>query len=510
MTFKSAVRGVMTAGAILATAASAAIAGGPFPGPAPNGPDITICQWYGLTMTIGASTYRNGSIVGLTGATTSWNIGNVNAKWEQSPDSDHPVIAINLFQLKDGRFRQVGANWVKHGFFALSNTQCGAHPFLGGNCRSTNGSSLGVGCTDTYSAQLNGSHTYLGPRFEVNPWTGVWNYANSGFQTGGLPTLAISRRCQVNDSELGQNVNNNNTAQYFTECYYVAADDVDVWNSAGWKPVTVTGNSGATYTFGMSNSSTDENSGFGFNAWTGARQTVIAQQLPIVEKWTADNDGPGGLIESPDGRAVILSKVTSNGDMTWNYEYAVYNIDMDRQIGSFRVPIPAGVTITNVGFYNTPQHEAFNAAVGDAGRKAIDNLAWTSMVDAGSVEWSTVPFASGQPSNPLRWGNMYNFWFTATTGPTDGLVTAGLFKPGVVGSIDGLTDVPQAPPPPPFCLGDANGDGQVNFADLTQVLTTFGATYTPGSAGLGDSNNDGSVDFGDITTSLTQFGSTCP
>ena len=510
MTFTRAMRGVLTAGALLGAATSAASAGGPFPGPAPNGPDITICQWYGLTMVVGATTYRTGNIVGLTGATTSWNIGNVNAKWEQSPDSDHPVIAIGMFQLKNGRLRQVGSNWVKHGFFALSNTQCGPHPFLGGNCRSTNGSSLGVGCTDTYSANLNGSHTYLGPRFEVNPWSGLWSYTNSGFQTGGLPTGNIARRCQVDDSDLAQNLNSNNTAQYFAECYYVAADDVDVWNSAGWKPVTVTGNAGATYAFGMSNSTTDENSGFAYNAWPGARQTVIAQQFPIVEKWTADNDGPGGLIESPDGRAVLLSKVTDNGNGTWTYDYAIYNIDVDRQFGSFRVPLPAGITVTNVGFYNTPQHEAWNAEVGDPGRKAADNVAWTSMLDAGSIEWSTVAFSNPLPSNPLRWGNMYNFWFTANTPPIDGLATAGLFKPGSVGSIDGLTDVPSALPPPPFCLGDSNGDGAVTFADITQSLTSFGATYPPGSAGLGDADNDGDVDFADVTVILTQFGVPCP
>jgi len=61
----------------------------------------------------------------------------------------------------------------------------------------------------------------------------------------------------------------------------------------------------------------------------------------------------------------------------------------------------------------------------------------------------------------------------------------------------------------PFCLGDANGDLQVNFADITAVLSNWLATYEPGSAGPGDSNNDGIVDFTDITTTLGNWLSPC-
>lgn len=69
---------------------------------------------------------------------------------------------------------------------------------------------------------------------------------------------------------------------------------------------------------------------------------------------------------------------------------------------------------------------------------------------------------------------------------------------------------PAVAPPPPVCLGDANGDNMVNFADITAVLTNFGNVYQPGSGGAGDANNDGPVNFADITTVLTNFGNTCP
>lgn len=68
---------------------------------------------------------------------------------------------------------------------------------------------------------------------------------------------------------------------------------------------------------------------------------------------------------------------------------------------------------------------------------------------------------------------------------------------------------PEIAPPPVLCIGDANGDGTVNFADVTSVLASFGASYTPGAGGLGDANFDGSVNFADITAVLANFGTIC-
>ncbi len=58
---------------------------------------------------------------------------------------------------------------------------------------------------------------------------------------------------------------------------------------------------------------------------------------------------------------------------------------------------------------------------------------------------------------------------------------------------------------PPDCLGDANGDNVVNFADITAVLSNwldFGAA--------GDVNNDWIVNFLDITIVLANWNTTCP
>lgn len=56
----------------------------------------------------------------------------------------------------------------------------------------------------------------------------------------------------------------------------------------------------------------------------------------------------------------------------------------------------------------------------------------------------------------------------------------------------------------PPCQGDANDDGQVNFADISSTLANWG------SAGPnGDSNHDGMVNFVDISTALANWLGSC-
>lgn len=60
------------------------------------------------------------------------------------------------------------------------------------------------------------------------------------------------------------------------------------------------------------------------------------------------------------------------------------------------------------------------------------------------------------------------------------------------------------------CIGDADRSGDVNFADITSVLTNWANTYgQPAGTGPGDASLDGLVNFIDITTVLTQWGALC-
>lgn len=62
---------------------------------------------------------------------------------------------------------------------------------------------------------------------------------------------------------------------------------------------------------------------------------------------------------------------------------------------------------------------------------------------------------------------------------------------------------------PPVCLGDANFDNVVNFADTTAVLTNWGANYGLGNTGPGDADRNSIVNFADNTAVLTNWGAVC-
>ena len=72
-----------------------------------SGPDITFCQLDSLRMNGDAFE----GIVGLSMATTSWNVGDQLLEWHLTPDSRHPFIAQNLYLLENDRFEQIGLAW---------------------------------------------------------------------------------------------------------------------------------------------------------------------------------------------------------------------------------------------------------------------------------------------------------------------------------------------------------------------------------------------------------------
>ena len=145
-----------------------------------SGPDVTVFAFTDIG-SYGAS----GGFAGYALGTTSCNRGDAPLNWcdqgsgcaAGAGPKDHPVIAQNLYRLKSGRFEQIGMSWLKHGFTSLNQSSAGCTGSAGQSCQSppAGGNQLGVGCTDPYTASLNGSRP-LGRRSEVNATTGVFPF----------------------------------------------------------------------------------------------------------------------------------------------------------------------------------------------------------------------------------------------------------------------------------------------------------------------------------------------
>jgi len=63
------------------------------------------------------------------------------------------------------------------------------------------------------------------------------------------------------------------------------------------------------------------------------------------------------------------------------------------------------------------------------------------------------------------------------------------------------------PSPPPNCPGDANGDGVIDAADLSVLLSNFGQPAA--GPGFGDFNGDGQCNGADLSVLLSGFGQVC-
>ena len=153
------------------------------------------------------------------------------------------------------------------------------------------------------------------------------------------------------------------------------------------------------------------------------------------------------------GGDAIPTRVVDNGDGTWNYEYAIYNLTSDLAANAFIVPVPAGVTVTDREFSDAPSHSG----------EPYKTFNWAPVIDSGIVGWKTTEHSIDPDANAVRWGTMYNFWFTADAPPVTGTAEMETFKD------DGLVTVSVRVPEGSANPYDLNGDGNVNGADVGSV-----------------------------------------
>jgi hypothetical protein len=389
----------------------------PVPCSTATGPDVIVGDITGP-----ANYSSNAGLEALSLGTTSCNMGNAGVGWH-SNTNQHPVIGGELYRFKTvagaGRFEQVGLSWLKHGFFAESENLCCT-------CSPTDGTTLGVGCSDPYTADRNGTQSLLGPRYQVNAHTGAFTYPPpnpSGVNTGRL-------QVDINDLE----ASSPGGTRYFGNSQYIAPDDALAGNgnnNCSYREVTVSGSG---------------------TAWSFAFAGTTQREIPAIQAWTNCESGVtvSNLQIPSEGLLILGFKTTSLGGGQYHYEYALYNMNSDDSVRSFSLPLPAGVTISNLGF-----HDVTYRGGDGVGGVNFDGTDWPSSVTGSAVSWSTSTFAQNPNANAIRWGTTYNFRFDANAPPVAGTATLGLFKSG--GSITSPVDVPGVGSFSNFCFGDGSG-----------------------------------------------------
>jgi hypothetical protein len=362
-----------------------------------------------------AGTFPNGhQSFGM--STTSCNLGSVNAPWFAPMNAVHPTIWFILARESNGRLVQISRRisatnptdprpYGKHGFFALSNSQCTP-------CQQPSGGQfLGVGCSDTYGSSLNADHYWLGPPWEVNPWAGTWVPTCSHFDKGD-PPVALAQQCdgarslsQTQANTLNAGVNHRLAAPdselnvagstFWYQGYYV----ISSWTQSGGSPIP----QNPPIPNGLKNepdSARDNNmaSRQFIPTWTGASWATSepGSQLygTVLQRWN------GATVTSAtngvdDGKVYVGVKVTGPLNGLWHHEYAFHNRDNNHGISAFRIPICPDARVLNVGFRD-PDGNATND--------------WTFAKAGGEISWSTT-------NNPLYWNTIYNVWFDSDAAP---------------------------------------------------------------------------------------------
>ncbi|HEX9793479.1 MAG TPA: hypothetical protein VGC54_05790 [Planctomycetota bacterium] len=391
-------------GFVAPAVATAPIAPPPAGNSAAIGPDVIVGDLFDMVRW-----GRIGDLAAYSVGTISCNIGDMELDWFANTNR-HPVIAQNVYRYSEvdgaGRFEQIGMSWLKHGFTALNQNLCST-------CIPSAGTTLGVGCSDPYSGSLNGLQDLLGPRSEVNPWTGHFTFPFGG---GPPANNVVDRRIQINNDDLDDALHPG--ATYFAEGQYVTPDDA-AWgnqdNNVSYRELRKTGNR-PSYVLDFPG---------------GGPKTQRTQ--PAIQAWKAID--PQVQIEDVqypgDGHLLLGHRAYDLGNGMWRYEYAFYNQTSNRGAGAFAVPIPAGVNVSNVEFHGINHHSG----------EPYETTDWTPQMIQGHLAWITnsVPNAKA-----LRWGTLFNFRFDADSPPATVRVKTASFgrRPGVPRRLDVMATGP--------------------------------------------------------------------
>jgi hypothetical protein len=387
-----------------------------------------------------------GGIDAISVGTTSCNIGDQILLW-QANTPNHPVIAQHLYRLWNGRLDMIGQSWLKHGFATVNNNICGT-------CTGPTGQQLYPGCSDPYGSSLNGSQSGLGPKFEINAYTGVFPMPFTGDGTTGN---SIFKRLQFQVADVSTVTYPG--ARFFVESQYVMPDDAAAGNglnNSSYREVFLSGSSEISGSF------------------SSGSPTV--QERAVIDDWAVlDTDAAVQVVDIPnEGRLTVGYRATTLGSGLTQHVFAVHNLNSHRSVQSVSVDMPAGATVTNVQFQSPSWHSG----------ETYSNTPWPGAYNGSSVSWATDTEAVDPNANAIRWGTTYTFSFESDLAPL-GSVDLGLFRAGLPNVVQ-ASFVP--PTPPAFVISAPNGVPETVLAlqttDVALNVANVAGAADPASAQL--------------------------
>ena len=333
---------------------------------------------------------RLGDKVVITPSAVLKNVGTANVPWQARfsgsfppyNTDQHPYLVWTLFREVGGVFEPLAYSDVKHAFLTI-NANCAP-----GACRI--GSVLVLGCEDVYGVGTNGTH--LAPRSEILPHAGTWAHCNfpapntpshfdqiapfcSGDNNGGNEGVLV-HRLVASDAELSVA-----GANYYFASWYVVRDDINIFNSMGWRKI-VPSLSGGNWNFGLG---------------TPYRQGSVLDAF--VDPATQTPNRLNVTLKDPTAGSVqIAATATDLGNGRFRYVYALMNHDFDPKLRAMTLPMGSQNVVIEQPTFSDGDEDATNNWMRTGG---IGEQTWVAPKVAARLAWGTaitVTFiANGSP-----------------------------------------------------------------------------------------------------------------
>ncbi len=278
------------------------------------------------------------------------NVGTADIPWYSKfsgtfppyNNDQHPYLIWNMYRVIDNRFEQIGTSGIKHAFLTINS-----------NCTINCGNShiLWLGCEDVYGTGNNDSGWDLGPRAEVESLPGTWTSTCSFFDPGCTGSQTNnSNGTSENRLVVPEIAISDSNLTYYFSAWYPNREDIDIYNSMGYRQVSPTPASGSSWNIGTTGGFTN---GPAIDAWVPAG-TMTANMASV-------------RIDHAEGHATFAVKVIDLGGGLYRYHYAIDNYDVDARFAAYHFSLNAADSLTNFVFSDADNNDANNWTVSRTG-----------------------------------------------------------------------------------------------------------------------------------------------